>query len=165
MAIYMKIDGIDGHVTAKGYEKWIELDSFQFGVNRSIATKPGNVSDRESTKPTISEIVVTKAMDKTSPNIFTEACVGKAKPKVEIHFCQTGENVSPYMQYTLSNVLVSNYQAQRLQDNNVTANATPVETINLNFDKIEMKYTPYDEKHAADSPVPAGYDLNTAKKI
>ncbi|WP_439579649.1 type VI secretion system tube protein Hcp, partial [Elioraea sp.] len=27
----MKYDGIDGNVTAKGYEKWIELNSFQVG--------------------------------------------------------------------------------------------------------------------------------------
>jgi hypothetical protein len=29
-AIYMKVDGVDGRVTAAGKEKWIELDSIQF---------------------------------------------------------------------------------------------------------------------------------------
>jgi len=162
MAIYMKIDDIEGDVTAKGYENWIALDAFKFGVVRSISTKPGNVSDRESTKPTVGEIVVSKLLDKTSPHIFTEACIGKAKPKVKIHFCQTGENVSPYMEYTLNNVLVSNYQ---VQGEHKETTVIPTESINLNFDKIEMRYTPYDEKHAPGSPIPAGYDLNTAKKV
>ena len=162
MAIYMKIDGIDGHVTAKGHEKWIEIDTVNFTVNRSINTKPGNVADRETTKPALSEIMVAKLMDKSSPHIFSETCVGKAKSKVEIHFCQTGENVSPYMEYTLYNVLVSNYGVQATHKNDKTI---PAETLNLNFDKIEMKYTPYDEKHGAQSPIPAGYDLNTAQKI
>lgn len=162
MAIYMKVDGVEGHVTAKGYEKWIELDSVNFNVNRTINTKPGNVSDRESTKPTLSEIAVTKVMDKTTPNLFSEACIGKSKPKVEIHVCQTGDKISPYMEYTLSNVLISNYQ---VQGQNKCENAAPLETINLNFDKIEMKYTPYDEKHNAGSPIPAGYDLSTGTKV
>ena len=163
MAIYMKIDGIDGHVTAKGYEKWIEVDSLNFGVSRNISTVPGNVTDRESTKPKVSEIIVSKQMCKASPNLFSEACVGKSKPNVKIHVCQTGgDSVSPYMEYTLSNVLLSNYQVNGIER---AEKVPPTENVNLNFDKIEMKYTPYDDKHNPQSPIPAGYDLSTAKKV
>ena len=38
MAIYMSWDGIDGAVSTKGFEKWIELNSFQWGVGRAIGT-------------------------------------------------------------------------------------------------------------------------------
>lgn len=162
MSIYMKIDGIDGHVTAKGYEKWIELDNVHFGVERTISAKPGNTADREATKPTIREVVVAKTMDKTTPNIFTEACVGKAKSKVEIHICQTGEKISPYMQYEFDNVIFSNYQVSAL---GTEQNVIPKEILHLNFDKIQMKYTPYNDKHQAGSPIPAGYDLSSATKI
>lgn len=162
MAIYMKVDGIDGLVSAKGYEKWIELDSLNFGVQRNITTKPGNVSDRETSKPTIHEFTIGKVMDKTSPNLFSEACVGKAKSSVQIHVCQTGDTISPYMQYTLSNVLISNYQVSAT---NKADKAAPEESVTLNFDKIEMKYTPYDESHKASSPIPAGYDLSSGTKI
>jgi hypothetical protein len=31
-AIYMRSDGIDGQVTTQGFDRWIELTSFQFGV-------------------------------------------------------------------------------------------------------------------------------------
>jgi hypothetical protein len=31
-AIYMRWDGIDGQVTTQGFDRWIELTSFQFGV-------------------------------------------------------------------------------------------------------------------------------------
>ena len=158
----MRLEGVDGHVTAKGHEKWIELDAINFNVNRNISTKPGNVADRETTKPCLSEFTATKIMDKTSPHIFIEACIGKAKPKVEIHFCQTGETISSYMEYTLYNVLFSHYS---IQADNKDDRTIPMERISLNFDKVEMKYTPYDEKHGAQSPVPAGYDLNTAQKI
>lgn len=163
MAIYMKIDGIDGHITATGYEKWIELESLSFGTSRNISTKPGNVSDREFTKPTFTEVMIGKLMGKDSPYIFTEACVGKSKPTIQIHICQTGTNgISPYIQYTLSNVLISRYQIHASDKAEGTA---PTELLNLNFDKIEMKYTQYDEKHNALSPIPAGYDLNKGTRI
>lgn len=162
MPIYIKVDGIDGNITAKGHEKWIEVSAFSFGVSRNISTKPGAVSDRESTKPSISEIEIIKNIDKTSPNFFSEACVGKVK-NVNIDVCQTGDTIAAYMQYSLTNVIVSSYSV------NITSAAderlSPCEKIKLNFDKIEMKFTPYDEKHNPGSPIPAGYDLVSAKKI
>jgi type VI secretion system secreted protein Hcp len=163
MTIYMKIDGIDGNVTTKGYEKWIEVNELDWNVNRSIKSKPGVVADREATKPAISELRLKKQMDQTSPLIFTEACVGKAKPSVKIHLCQTGESISPYMEYTLNNVLFSNYSV-KIDKDTEESHAT-LESISLNFDKVEMKYTPYSAAHEADSPVPAGYDLTTAAKV
>jgi type VI secretion system secreted protein Hcp len=62
MAIYMKIDGIDGSVTAKGFEKQIELHSFQFGVGRAISMDSGNAANRSHGRPSLSEITVTKIM-------------------------------------------------------------------------------------------------------
>jgi hypothetical protein len=40
MPIFMHFEGIEGNVTAKGYEKWIEVNSFQFGSGRGISTRP-----------------------------------------------------------------------------------------------------------------------------
>lgn len=167
----MKMDGVQGHVTTQGYQNWIEVQSFSFGVMRNISTKPGNVIDRETTKPSVSEVIITKPMDKATPNLFTQTTSGKAVANVEIDFCQTdGNSVKTYMKYTLSNVLLSNYQVLGQTDavtpsQGSSTTALPIETLNLNFDKIEMKYTPYDEKHNASSPIPAGYDLNTAQKV
>jgi len=161
MPIYMQIQGIDGDVTAKGYEKWIALDSVNFGVTRDIKTRTGNTHDREATLPTVGEMAVGMEMNKTSPNLFTETCVGKAK-SVKINICQTSDQAKPYLEYTLSNVLFSNYQVSA---STTAEKSTPKETVNLNFDKIEMKYTPYDEKHNAGSPIPAGYDLTTGVKV
>jgi len=157
----MQVQGIDGDVTAKGYEKWIALDSLDFGVQRDIKTRTGNTNDREATLPTVGEIIIGMEMNKTSPNLFTETCVGKAK-SVKINICQTADQAKPYLEYTLSNVLFSNY---RVSAATTRTSAAPKETLHLNFDKIEMKYTPYDEKHHAGSPIPAGYDLSSGTKI
>ena len=76
MPIYMKYGKINGPVTGK-YKGWIELTSCQFGVGRGISTPVGTSSKRESSAPNISEIVVTKAMDITSPLLFQEALTGE----------------------------------------------------------------------------------------
>ena len=157
MAIYLKIDGIDGDVTAEGHEGWIECESMQWGVGRGITTPTGSAQERESSAPSVSEVTVATAMNKATPLLFTEACVGKSK-LVKLDLVQTGEALETYMSYELGNSLISGYSMS-------SGGERPSESVSFNFTKIEMKYTPYDNEHKAQSPIPAGYDISLGKKV
>lgn len=159
MSTYMQINGIQGDVTAKGHENWIQLEGFHFNVSRSISTDPGRIADRESTRPAISEVIINKKADKTFPLLFNEACVGKAKPQVVLHVCQTDDSLKPYMEITLNNAIVSHYS---IKQDPSTVVGKPEEVIGLSFDKIEVRYTPYDNTNQAQSPVSGAYDLKQA---
>ena len=159
MSTYMQIKGIQGDVTAKGHENWIQLEGFNFNVSRSISTDPGRISDRESTRPSISEVVIHKKSDKSFPLLFNEACVGKAKPQVVLHVCQTDDSLKPYMEITLNNAIVSHYG---ISQDPMVQSGKPNEVIGLSFDKIEVRYTPYDNTNQAQSPVSGAYDLKQA---
>lgn len=164
MAIYLQITGIEGDVTAKNHQNWIAINSVDFAIKRLLSTDPGRISDREGSRPTLSEITINKRMDKSSPHLFSESCVGKAKSEVKIHICQTSANLSPYAEITLNNVIISSYRFATNTDD--TAHKPyPEEIITLNYDKIEIRYTPYDEQNQAQSPIPAGYDLKQAAAV
>lgn len=159
MTIYVKIEGIDGNVTAKGHEKWIEVHNINFDNGRRITSaKPGHQSNREASTPSFSEVTLSKDMDETSPRIFTESCVGASK-KIEIHLCRTGENIESFMEYILTDALISSYAV------NASSLGHPSEQLSINFSKVEMKYTPYDDENKPGTPVPAGYDLVEASKL
>lgn len=162
MAIYMKLDGAEGGVTTEGYEKWIELESLQFGVGRAISMEPGHVSDREASRPSISEVNIVKRMDNSTSAIFKESVSGAAGKNVEIHFMQTGDNSSlkKYMEYKLENVMVSSYGIGAEKDGGKAS-----ENISLSFTKIEMNYTGHDNTNSAQSPMRVGYDLKAAKPL
>ena len=66
MPIYMQYDSgkIKGDVTAAGHEDWIELSSFVWGVGRGISSAPGKVADREATAPCVTDVAVTKELDR-----------------------------------------------------------------------------------------------------
>ena len=159
MAIYMKIPGIEGDISAQGHEQWIQLSSLNFATKRSLCIEPGRITDREATRPSVSEIEITKKMDKASPQLFSESCVGKAKPEIKIDICQTGSSLIPYMQYTLRNVIVSAYRVDAENE------FYPTEKLHLSFDRLEMRYTPFDEQNQAQSPIPAAYDLKKATTV
>ncbi|MBV1919124.1 MAG: type VI secretion system tube protein Hcp, partial [Pseudomonadales bacterium] len=46
MAIYLEIEGVEGNITAKGYEKMIEVSSFNWGVGRAISQNTGRMANR-----------------------------------------------------------------------------------------------------------------------
>jgi len=76
MPIYVQYGTIPGDVTATGHEKWIEVNSFQWGVGRGISSPTGGSSDREASAPSVSEIVVTKPTDIASVKLLDESLEG-----------------------------------------------------------------------------------------
>lgn len=158
MAIYVKIEGIDGNATHEEHKKWITVDSLQWGVGRAIATPVGSAMNREASEPSVSEVTITKQMDAASVYLFNEACTGQKGKKVEIHLVSTGSPGQTYCEYILSDTLVSGYSVSSPGDR-------PTESISLNFTKIENKYVPGEQTGESGSPVTKGYDLVTTKNV
>lgn len=160
MAIYLEYEGIKGNVTADGYKDHIAVDSIQFGVGRGITMEPGNLSNREATRPSISEITVTKPADTSATSLFKEAVTGSSGKKVVIKFVQTGaDKVTEYMTYTLEDVLVSGYSVS------ASGESDPMESISLSFAKIMVNYNDFDKSNKSANPQRVGYDLTTAKPL
>jgi type VI secretion system secreted protein Hcp len=152
--IFMQYGTIQGDVTATGYEHWIELSSFQWGVGRSISSPTGSIADRESSPPSVSEIKITKALDSSSPLLFKEALSGEGQT-VTIAFVKPGPNgqLVAYLQFTLTNTLVSGFSTSSAGDR-------PTESVSLNFTKIQYKFIPI-TANGTGSPVIVTYDLAT----
>lgn len=140
MAIYMQAPGIKGNVTAVDHKDWIELESFNFGTERLIVTQPGNVYDRVRSSPLTTDMIVIKRLDQTSPQFFSQACVGGAIPEININVCQTANHYNPYLQYSLKNVLLSEYGIL------AETEKFPIEWLALNFTEIEKRYITHNEK-------------------
>jgi len=81
MAIYMQVDGISGSVTTQGFQNWIELSSFQWGMSRPIGAVRGSTG-REASNPTIGEIHVTKRGDASSVGLLDYALAGNLDKKI-----------------------------------------------------------------------------------
>ena len=155
MAIYMKYTGIDGQVTAPGFEKQTQLSSCQFGVGRGVTSVSKN-ANREAGSPNVSEITVTKTFDESSVNTFNAALFGKGV-QVVISFTKTsqdGKADQVYMTFTLDNTIISGYSLSSGGD-------LPSESFSLNFTKIEMKSFPSDLTNKAAKPQVGTWNLAT----
>lgn len=112
MAIYLKLDGVEGEVTTKGFEKQIELLSFNFGANRNIRTARRTDKNRESDEPNISEVSLVKLWDPTSSSkLFEETVAGKLNHKAILTFTTTSDgSVEKYLEIELTDAGVSSFQ-------------------------------------------------------
>jgi type VI secretion system secreted protein Hcp len=155
MAIYMKVEGIDGAVTEKGHEKWIALDSTSMGAARAVASPTGVSAKRDVTDLSFSEIQISKSYDAASPKLFSWVAAKEGK-KVEFHFT-SGSDVTT--EIILQDVLASSYSFSS------GGEGKPSESMSLNYTKIEIKHTPADQKNKAASPIPVGYDLATNQPL
>ncbi|MGJ4856833.1 Hcp family type VI secretion system effector [Labrys sp. KB_33_2] len=156
MPIYLQLDGIQGDATQEQHKKWMDIEAIHWNVSRNMNTSAGSAANREASEPTISEVILTKVSDSSSTRLFQEACSGRTGKTAVIHLVSTGSPGNTYIEYTLTNTLLANYSVDSNGDR-------PVETIRLNFTKMQVKYTPYGEDNSNGSPTIATYDLATTK--
>jgi type VI secretion system secreted protein Hcp len=158
MAIYLNYTSpsIQGDVTAAGFEQWIEVNSFQWGVGRGIGSAQGSSGNREASTPSISEIVVTKQQDESTGKLLQECYNGVGTASVTITFVRTGSPATAYLSFILTNVMVSGLSLSSGGDR-------PSESLSLNFTKIEVDVIPQNADGTAGSKFPVTYDLATMK--
>jgi type VI secretion system secreted protein Hcp len=155
VAIYMNWDGVPGDVTTQGFEKWIELTSFQWGVGRGVGSAMSGQASRESSIPSVSEVVVTKRMDGSSPGLWTDAVAGQLNTTVKISFTTTSKGATTqFLNYELTNTGLSGYSVSSGGD-------MPTESLSLNFTKVVWSFTGT-YPAVSGTPVTQGYDLTTA---
>lgn len=157
MAIFMKYGSIVGEVTQLAHKQWIEVSSFQLGVGRGVSSGVGGGSKRESTAPHVSEVVVTKTFDISSPLLLKEALGGKAVD-VKIELTQTdnsGKHVS-YQKYIFHDSLISGYSKS-------SGGARPSESISINFSKMDSEYLNIDDKFASKTTGHVIFDIALSK--
>ena len=160
MPIFMQVEGIDGSVTAAGHEKWIELQSCQFGVARHVTNPTSRGEGREASAPALSEIVVTKDLDIASTNLVREALWGDGK-LIKIDFVKTDKDkFEPYLQFEMENTLIANYS---VSGHGGVAHSQPMESLSLNFTKITYNTFKRDAANKTGTPDRAMWDLAQGK--
>ena len=158
MAIYMKVPGADGSVTASGYEKWIELDSMDFGVNRHVSMETGNMANRAAGLPQFSEVVVTKETEDSTYGILNEAVLGKEGKEIELAVVEPGDTPEEYIKYKLKDAIFSSWSMSAAKG------GKPLESSAISFSFVEVAFTTHDKANKGGGVPRVAYDLSAGKK-
>jgi len=139
MAGYIQFDGVKGESLDKDHKDWSDIESFNQvihkpGTGTGVARRRGDVI--------LDDILIVKALDKSSPKLAESVCKGKVFPKVLIHVTRSYEDAGrvTYYAYELKNVQVVSYSVGGATQ----AQQQPLEEVSLNFEEIKVTYTEAD---------------------
>lgn len=137
--ILVKFDKeIKGTSTVEGHQDWIIFESYSFNASRCIQVQG---DDRDVGHAFISELMLTKGADKTSPEFFIQSLTGTALSKatvVVMHPAGTSKTAQILLSIELEKPIISSFSTQ------CTTSSRPSEHISLNFTSIKYKYNHFD---------------------
>jgi type VI secretion system secreted protein Hcp len=143
MAIYMKIEGstkIDGPVTVKGFEKQIELATFNIGGSRHIPQQTKSDQNRSSDEPQVGYANASKQWDGlASAKLFESLVKGVMDMTATVTFTSANDGGPlTYQTVKLTNMGLTSYSMHSTGGPNA---GVPSESLTMSFTKIE--FTPY----------------------
>jgi type VI secretion system secreted protein Hcp len=157
--IYIEIDGIKGESTDANHKGQIEVLSWSWGVSQTGTMARGGGGG--AGKANVQDFQFVHRYDKASPNLFVHCATGKHIPKATIvQRKAAGDKSLDFLTWKLSDIIISSVSSSANGNGEI-----PVESVSLNFRKIEVLYKEQGPDGKSVSEAPGGYDVGQAKKV
>jgi type VI secretion system secreted protein Hcp len=158
---FLKIDGIPGESTDDKHKDWIEVLSFSHGLSQPASGSVSSGGGRTAERCEHTAFTITKALDKATPKVALSCCSGNHIKEIKIELCRAGGDKQKYMEYKMSDVIVSSVNPGGSAQGGETL---PLESVSFNYGKIEWTYTETDHKTGKPKGnVAANWDLHANK--
>lgn len=138
--MFLKVDGIPGESTDEMHPNWIEVLSFDMGVTQSASASASFGGGASSERADFQDFAIVKLLDKASPKLAIACADGTHISEVQLVLCRTGGDKLKFMEYKLSNCIVSSVSASGSVMTQGSA-TLPFEMVTFNYGKIEWTYT------------------------
>jgi type VI secretion system secreted protein Hcp len=152
--MFLKVNGIKGESTDSKHKGEIDILGFSLGVTNqgSFSMGPGGGAGKAS----VSDLMVTKYVDASSPDLFKACCTGQHIDQVVLTVRKAGTNPLEYTVITLKQVLVSQVRPTGSKDGDHLS-----EEVAFNFGEIHIDYDTQNEKGAKGDHFATAYSFNT----
>ena len=156
--VFLKIKGVDGESADAKHKKEIDVLAWSWGISNSASAHVGGGAG--SGKANVHDINVTKYVDAASPPLMLACASGKHFDEALLTVRKAGgDNPVEYLKIKMQTVFISS-----VQHGGSTGDDRHSENVTLNFAKVNVDYTPQDEKGAAGTAIPMGWDIAANKK-
>ncbi|HDP24283.1 MAG TPA: type VI secretion system tube protein Hcp [Deltaproteobacteria bacterium] len=158
---FLKIEGVPGESTDEKHKDWIEILSYSHGLSQPGSGSVSSGGGRSAERCDHQDFSIVKALDKSSPKLALFCCNGQHIKEVKLELCRAVGDKQKYMEYKLSDVIVS---AVRPGGNSQGGETLPLEEVSFNYGKIDWTYTETDHKTGKPKgDVKAYWDLSLNK--
>jgi type VI secretion system secreted protein Hcp len=154
---FLKIDGIPGESLDDKHKDEIEVLSWSWGeTNEPPATSGGGAG---SGKVAMTGLHVSAHLSRASPQLLLACASGKHIKSAILSGRKAGKAQAEFLTFSLSDVLVSGYQTGG------SAVEAPLDSISLNFSKIEVSYKQSQPDGSFGKAIRVGWDVKANKAL
>lgn len=137
--IYLKFSGPDikGESQDKDHTHWIEINTWSHHILQPKSATASSVGGLTAERCEHGDMVFTKEIDVTSPQLFELCSSGKTVGSVQVDFMRAdgdGKRVK-YLEIQLKNAIISSITPS------VQGEALPSETVALKYAAVQWRYT------------------------
>lgn len=153
---FLKVDGIDGESTDSKHKNEIDIESWSWGETQSGSHAYGGGGG--AGKVSMQDFQFTMRVNKASPKLLLATANGQHIKQALLTCRKAGKDQQEYLKIKFSDLLISSFQT-----GGSNGEVVPVDTIALNFAKIEYEYYPQKADGTLDSKIPVWWSLKENK--
>src|SRR5688572_19131322 len=136
---FLKIKGIEGESADKKHKN--EIDVLSWSWSESQQGTHGGGGGGGAGKVNMNDFSFTMTVGKASPKLLLACANGEHIEEATLTCRKAGKEQQEYLKITFKDLLVSSFQT-----GGSAGDVVPVDSISLNFSKIEYSYAPQDAK-------------------
>jgi type VI secretion system secreted protein Hcp len=153
---FLKIKDIEGESTDSKHKNEIDIESWSWGETQSGSHAYGGGGG--AGKVSMNDFNFAMRVNKASPKLLL-ACANGSHIKEALLTCRkAGKDQQEYLKVKFTDLLVSSFQT-----GGSAGDVVPVDSIALNFSKIEYEYYPQKPDGTLDAKVPVWWSLKENK--
>jgi type VI secretion system secreted protein Hcp len=151
--MFLKLSGCDGESIATGYDGAIELLGWNWGVTNQGSSSMGGGSG--TGKASFNDLSITKYVDKATATILSNCAKGNHFATGTLTCRKVGGDAPlEYLKIEMDQVFVSGVHHSGSPGDDIT-----VESVQLNFAKVDVTYQPQSAQGTAAGSVPFKWDI------
>jgi len=156
---FLKIEGIEGESQDSKHKGEIDLQSWSWGASQTGSFSAG--SGGGAGKVSVQDFNFAMNVNKASPKLLQACATGEHIKSAVLTCRKAGKEQQEFLKIKFSDVLISSFQTGGSEG----SEALPMESISLNFAKIEYEYREQKADGTLGGPVKSGYDLAQNKAL
>jgi type VI secretion system secreted protein Hcp len=158
--MFLKIEGIDGESSDDAHSDWIEVLSYSHGVSQQASATASSSGGGTVQRADFQDLSIVKELDKASPKLSLKCAAGEHIPTIKLELCRSGGDKLIYMEYELSEVIVSSISVGG------GGGGVPTESVTFNYSKIKWNYIQQKRADGAGGGnIPASWSLALNKEV
>jgi type VI secretion system secreted protein Hcp len=159
---FVKLDGIEGESNDSKHKGEIEILSYSHSTSQSITGTASSAGNFSGQRCDMSPLTFTKQLDKATAKLHAACAAGDHLKSAVLTLCRAGGDKQPYMQYKLTDVIISSVKTGGGAKGQ---GGVPVEEVALNYGKIEWTYTVIGNDGKPAGNIGAGWSLAENTKL